>query len=265
MRYYFSGSIDAVSNKYGFEYIRTMALKQGFLPMIFGLIYFLISFGTTFMWYNFLSCFAVAVTMFIMQCIFCHKFPNAINVVFLWAYTFIFMEEYSMSAYMLFSNLVSINDINMLLLFVDAIAAVIIVANLIVVLVNFIRSFRHESIRRTTGSCELKLFDEKLSGVAMNNDRALVNFEYEYDEIKEVYTYNERYNGKALYNFVLVPKAGNELYLSLSGNITAREEIRYILKQLEKGEKPYPKKACVKCGFYLIDDRCPNCQKYEAV
>ena len=203
--------------------------------------------------------------MFIMQCIFGHKFPNAVNVVFLWVYTFIFIEEYLLSAYNLFVNVSSIYDFDMLMLFINAVVSIVLTVNFVTVLVNFIRSFRHESIRRTTGSCELKLFDEKLSGVAMNNDRALVNFEYEYNEIKEVYTYNERYNGKAIYNFVLVPKAGNELYLSLSGNITAREEIRYILKQLEKGEKPYPKKACIKCGFYLIDDRCPNCQKYVAV
>lgn len=264
MRYSFSGSIDVVSNKYGYEYIRTMSIKQGLLPVIFGLIYYLTSFDTVFLWYNFLCCFAVAATMFIMQCIFGEKFPNAINVLFLWVYTFIFMEEYLLSVYYLFSNIVSITDIDKLLLLIDAVASVILNVNLIIVIVNLIRSFRHEAIRNTTRSCELKLYDDKLSGVAMNIRKALVNFEYNYDAIQEVYTLDEESKSKHLCNFVIVPKEGDKLYLCLSGNITAREEVRYILKEIRRGENPYPKKACTQCGFYLIDGRCPNCTRLAA-
>ncbi|MDO4419709.1 MAG: hypothetical protein Q4B92_05020 [Ruminococcus sp.] len=263
MRYSYSGKIDTVSNKYGYEYIRVAALKQAIIPLLMSFVYIFFALSDFKLLYTFIGAFQLTLAATIVHGVNSYKFNVTGSMIFLGAYTFTAYELYTIGVIMLGKSILSITDINMPLFVFTAVFGVVITVNFIVLLINVIRSFRYEAIKRKTRNCKLDIYDEKVVGVALDNSNKEMNFELNLSDIKSVNTVDANLKAKKYYNFLLCAKNGNEYKLALSSAGSAREEVKYIIKEIEKGNKPYPKKACTKCGFYLIDERCPNCQKFS--
>ena len=286
MRYSFSGSIDAVSHKYGYEYIKAASLKQAVLPLLASFIYFILFFSNPILCYSFLGVFEVILQMFIVHCIISRFLGVKPAVVFTAVYNFICLSV--LSTGFVFTILSIPFGTYIPALVVDIIVMVAFVYNGISIIVNMVRSFKNEAILKATGNCRLDIYDDKITGVALDDKNRNYEFEEKFEDISVIYTMDEdlnkkshqkilvalntgkdvvisiKNNDKALYNILIVMNDRREIRLALSQYITAREELKYVIKSLNDDEKPYPKKACGTCGFYLIDGRCPNCEKVNA-
>ncbi len=286
MRYSFSGSIDAASRKYGYEYIKSASLKQAILPLLASVVYFVLFFTDVVLRFSFLGVFAVSLVLCIIQCTKRYTFGVKPSMIFMGIYNFLCCSV--LSAGVVFTILSMFVGLNYPALIVDSVLAVVLIINIAVLLVNVIRSFKYEAILRATGNCRLDIYDDKIAGVALDEKNRNIEFEEKFEDISVIYTMDEDLNkkshqkilvalntgkdvvisiknsDKALYNILIVMNDRREIRLALSQYIAAREELKYVIKSLNDGKKPFPKEACGTCGFYLIEGRCPNCDRVKA-
>ncbi len=259
----------ANTRKMGFEFLSIMSVRKGILPLLICIIQLLFYFNCTLLRSVFLMELLISAIIITIHLVFRDRINHVGSIVMavLYIVADVRLLIYSGAAvnldYLerLFLGL-SIDENNikfsntLFILFI-----VFAVLDVVLLILESYFSYRDERIKNLSESSKLEIYEDKLSGIAVMYDKYIVSFTLNFTDILSVDTETVANINNTLSNLNIRAKDGRTYGLSLSDNIGAREEIKYIMDMVNKGQKPYPKKQCEKCGFYIIDGRCPNCEK----
>ena len=256
--------------KYRLEFIRKRSVLFGVLAMFICFDYFLISKLTDVSQTVYLIGFIASVVTFVIHLILKSKmnFISYIIMVGVYVQYMVFLSRYTFDILNL--NRYNVYDIKLIyFMSYDQLFALNFVSWFSLALLLIVLCFvfeciftkKNENLKRIAEGTVLYISEDKVYGVALDERNSHYDFEISFNKIADVKNIVFEKGYKSVVNLVITDKSGKEYGLSLNDELGAREEIKYIIKEITLGNAPYPKKSCDSCGFYLIDGRCPNCQK----
>ncbi|MBE6737284.1 MAG: hypothetical protein E7566_01325 [Ruminococcaceae bacterium] len=256
--------------KYRVDFIRKRSILFGVLAMIICFDAYLISLYTDTSQAVCFGVFAVSVVTFVLHLIFKNKMNFVGYIVIVGVYINYMMtsmlhiansldREYTIADLRFFYFV--FEDMGLLVFDFVVIMSFALTLCILLFIIECLLTKRNEKLNIIAEGSVLYITEDKLYGVALNDKNAHYDFELDFNEIANVKNIVFEKDYKGIVNLVVTDKRGKEYGLSLNDELGAREEIKYIIKEIALGNAPYPKKSCDSCGFYLIDGRCPNCQK----